>query len=104
MDSTPHPATDADRTVVRHVDGNALAGLLADVFATDITVAVMVCAGCGARGPLGGADVEDDGVAAIVRCRSCTHTMLTVLRCADGLTLRVGALDRIELPREIPSA
>lgn len=98
MENTRHPETGSGSIVVRHVDGNALAGLLAEVFAADVTLAVMTCGGCSASAPLGAADVEDDGVAAIVRCRSCTHTMLTVLRRADGLSLRMGALHRLDLP------
>jgi hypothetical protein len=38
-----------------HLDGNAAAGLLAEVFTVEATTAVVTCAGCGASGPLGAA-------------------------------------------------
>ncbi|WP_106813850.1 DUF6510 family protein [Microbacterium timonense] len=80
------------------VDGNAAAGLLWDVFGTDVTTLVGVCGGCGSAAPLAEAVVELDEVAAIVRCRTCTHTLLTVLRQGDGVRLVLGMLG--ELVRE----
>ncbi len=69
------------------VDGNVLAGLLAGVIDADATTLVGVCAGCGTEAPLAETVVEIDEVAAIARCRSCTHTLLTVLQ--DGARVRV---------------
>ena len=80
------------------VDGNAAAGMLAEVFAVDITTMTGACGACGAVGPLAETDVELDDVAAIIRCRTCTHTLLTVLRVAGGVRLVVGSLR--ELVRE----
>jgi DNA-directed RNA polymerase subunit RPC12/RpoP len=57
-----------------------------------------VCGGCGSAAPLAEAVVELDEVAAIVRCRTCTHTLLTVLRQGDGVRLVLGMLG--ELVRE----
>ena len=71
-------------TATARVDGNALAGVLTEVFEGDVTARVGVCGGCGAAAPLAETVVELDDVAAIVRCRSCTHTLFTVLRDARG--------------------
>ena len=35
------------------LDGNAAAGVLAEVFAMDVTAAIGQCAGCGQQSPLG---------------------------------------------------
>jgi len=77
------------------VDGNAAAGLLSEVFRGDVTMLVGVCGGCGAEAALGETVVELDEVAAIVRCRSCTHTLLTVLRSGDSVRVVIGALQEI---------
>lgn len=77
------------------VDGNAAAGMLWDVFGTDVTALVGVCGGCGASAPFAETVVEIDEVAAIVRCRSCTHTLFTVLRDGQGVRLVLGALHEI---------
>ena len=74
------------------VDGNAVAGMLWDVFGADVTVLVGVCGSCGAAARLAEAVVELDDVAAIVRCRGCTHTLFTVLRREDGVRLVMGSL------------
>jgi hypothetical protein len=79
------------------VDGNAAAGLLSEVFAGDPTIFVGTCRGCGAEAVLAEAVVEIDEAAAIIRCRSCTHTLLTVLREPAGLRLVVGTLRDLRL-------
>lgn len=77
------------------VDGNVLAGLLGDALDGDVTLLVGVCAGCGAVAALAETVVEIDDVAAIVRCRSCTHTLLTVLRDDHGVSVVIGMLHEL---------
>lgn len=81
--------------VAMTVDGNALAGMLADVFDGEVTMLVGVCGGCGSAAALAEAVVELDDVAAIVRCRSCTHTLFTVLRDGDAVRVILGALGEL---------
>lgn len=77
------------------VDGNAVAGMLWDVFGADVTVLIGVCGSCGAEARLAEAVVELDDVVAIVRCRACTHTLFTVLREGDGIRLVIGSLEEL---------
>jgi hypothetical protein len=77
------------------VDGNAAAGMLWDVFGTDVTALVGVCGGCGSAAPFAETAVELDEAAAIVRCRSCTHTLFTVLRDDAGTRVILGTLHEI---------
>ena len=84
------------------VDGNAAAGMLADVFAGDVTSIVGVCAGCGSIAPLAEAVVEIDEVAAIIRCRGCTHTLATVLRGEAGTRIVIGMLRELEVRAGVP--
>lgn len=74
------------------VDGNAVAGLLADMFGGEPTLLVGVCGGCAASAPLAEAVVELDDAGAIVRCRSCTHTLFTVLRAGDEVRVTFAQL------------
>ena len=74
------------------LDGNAAAGILSEIFVGDVTQCMGVCGGCGAVAPLAEAVVELDEVAAIVRCRGCTHTLLTVLREAGEVRVVFGTL------------
>lgn len=83
------------------VDGNAVAGMLADVLRPDATLVQLTCGHCGQRSILAETRVELDEVGAIVRCRSCTRTLFTAMRVEGGsVTLRIGGL-QLEFPREV---
>lgn len=71
------------------VDGNALAGVLQEFAAVDPTRWVIECATCSDAQPLARWVVEVDRSSFIVRCRSCTRTLATLLRDATGVTLRI---------------
>jgi hypothetical protein len=49
------------------LDGNAVAGLLQEVFAVEMTTAVGTCGGCGTAGPVGAAHVYR-GAGIVLRC------------------------------------
>lgn len=54
----------------RHLDGNAVAGLLQEVFAAEITTARRVCDGCGQEHPIG-AHRAYAGASTVLRCPGC---------------------------------
>jgi DNA-directed RNA polymerase subunit RPC12/RpoP len=76
------------------VDGNCLAGMMGDLFGADVTALVAVCSGCGTEARVAEAVVELDSHAAIVRCRSCTRTLFTLL-LQDSPRFVVGTLGEI---------
>lgn len=78
------------------VDGNAIAGLLAEALEGDATTLVGVCRECGSRASLAQTLVELDDFAAIVRCRTCTHTLFTVLRQDGVLRLVIQSLRELQ--------
>jgi hypothetical protein len=98
-----HPAEEGGDAIVRHVDGNAIVGSLADLFAIDPSVLVLTCGHCGAAGPLAETVVEDDARCAIVRCRRCARTLLTLLREDTGASIRIAALAGLDAPRPATS-
>ncbi|MEU1970310.1 DUF6510 family protein [Microbacterium sp. NPDC019599] len=69
---------------VERLDGNALAGVLAEFMSGDASMLRITCRHCGTQGDLAEAVVERDGVGAIVLCHGCEHTLLVILRDADG--------------------
>ena len=81
------------------LDGNAAAGILSDIFVGDVTSVIGVCGGCGDVAPLAEAVVELDEFAAIVRCRSCTHTLVTVLREPEQTRVVFGTLREFVVAR-----
>ena len=58
------------------LDGNAIAGLLSDVFSAEMTTAEGTCANCGARGPVAETVVYLRAPGTVVRCRSCSSVMM----------------------------
>ena len=56
------------------LDGNAVAGLLQQVFGGDLTTAIGTCGSCGASGPVG-AMFLFQGAGGVLRCPHC-HTAL----------------------------
>lgn len=78
-----------------HLDGNVLAGMLSGLFAVDATMLTVECRGCGAAARVADTAVELDDAAAIVRCRTCTHTLFTVMEHEGKLQIIVESLRSI---------
>ena len=60
----------------RYLDGNALGGPLAELFAPDLTAATVTCANCGGEKPLAAHQVYPDAPAMVVRCPGCTSVVM----------------------------
>ena len=58
------------------LDGNAIAGLLVDVFGVETTTAEGVCASCGARAEVAEAVVYLRAPGTVARCRSCGNLLM----------------------------
>ena len=67
------------------LDGNAIGGLLASVFGTDMTMAVSTCGSCGAVTVVAELAVYMPGLGTVVRCRSC-ESVLMVFVSLHGTT------------------
>jgi hypothetical protein len=63
---------------VTGLDGNAAAGVLAEVFGGDVTAAGTVCAACGAYRFVGELVAFVEGPGTVLRCRSCSGLMIVV--------------------------
>ena len=60
------------------LDGNAVAGLLQQLFAVEMTTAVGTCAGCGASDAVGAVRVYH-GAGAVLRCPHCNAVLLKIV-------------------------
>ena len=61
------------------LDGNAVAGLLQEVFAVEMTTANGTCNACGASNPVGALHVFR-GAGVVMRCPDCHEVMVTIVR------------------------
>jgi hypothetical protein len=60
------------------LDGNVAAGLLSELFCCEPSGAVIICAGCGASGPIGSLLAYGLEMGAILRCPICDTAVLRV--------------------------
>jgi Family of unknown function (DUF6510) len=87
----------------RHVDGNALGGVLSEVFVVDLTVATTTCAGCGSVAVLAVLDVFLDAPGAVARCRSCGAVQLRLVRSETRTWLDLRGIRALEIPTVNPA-
>jgi hypothetical protein len=65
------------------VDGNAIGGLLIEVFGTEMTTAVGTCGSCGAVSQVAELAVYRPGLGTVVRCRACDAVLMALVRIRD---------------------
>ncbi len=64
----------------RKLDGNAIGGLLREVFAMEMTAARGTCAACGAVNEVGRVHVYVHAPGTVVRCPDCEQVLMRVVR------------------------
>jgi hypothetical protein len=79
------------------VDGNALAGPLAEIFAVDLTAAVGRCAGCGRTGAVGTLRVYMRAPGLVARCPSCDTVVVRLVPGPDRIWLDLRMVS-LEIP------
>ena len=76
------------------LDGNAIAGDLAQLLVT--TAALAVCAHCSAEGPLGGG-VLYRGAGSVLRCRSCGSVLLRIVNAPGRMYMELTGVRCLEI-------
>ena len=61
------------------LDGNAVAGLLQEVFAVEMTTALGTCGKCGAMGTVGAMHVYR-GAGIVMRCPRCDNALVRIVK------------------------
>jgi Zn finger protein HypA/HybF involved in hydrogenase expression len=67
------------------LDGNAVGGVLAEIFAVEMTAAVGTCAACGATGAVATLRVYMHAPGVVVRCPKCESVLMRIVK-DDGRT------------------
>jgi hypothetical protein len=80
------------------LDGNAAAGLLREVFGSEMTTAVGTCGGCGAVAPVGAVHVYRSA-GMVLRCPTCEAVLLRIVESESRLWVDLSGLRSIELRR-----
>jgi hypothetical protein len=79
------------------LDGNAVAGLLQEVFALEPTGGRGTCAACGMVEWVGGLHAYVHAPGAVVRCPGCEAVLLRIVRTGDRYLLDLRGLRVLEL-------
>lgn len=79
------------------LDGNAVAGLLGELFAAEATVALVSCASCGAEGAVGTVHVYARGPGVVLRCPGCTGVLMRFARVHGRLVADLRGVGRLDL-------
>jgi Family of unknown function (DUF6510) len=69
------------------LDGNAVAGLLQEVFAVEMTTAIETCNTCGSNDQIGALRVFR-GAGIVMRCPRCDNALVTIVE--DGPRVWIG--------------
>ena len=62
------------------LDGNAIGGLLIEVFGTEMTTATGICGSCGAVSQVAELAVYRAALGTVVRCRTCDAVLMTFVQ------------------------
>jgi hypothetical protein len=68
----------------QRLDGNAAAGVLAEIFTFEVTTARAACAHCGATGEVGAQMAYVTEIGTVVRCAACDNPLIRVVRQDEG--------------------
>lgn len=80
------------------LDGNAIAGLLREIFTVEMTLAESTCGGCGAVHPVGRVDVYLNAPGVVVRCPSCEQVLMRIVHGKGRYWLDLAGIRRLEFP------
>ncbi|MDZ4866471.1 MAG: DUF6510 family protein [Alphaproteobacteria bacterium] len=79
------------------LDGNAAAGRLMDVFARDMTGAMVTCEGCGVESALATLALYGGAVGLVLRCRGCDAVNLRLTNTGRAIHLDLRGASRISI-------
>lgn len=85
--------------MIGHVDGNALAGPLSEIFEFDATLAITDCLGCSDIAMLAEAMVYgDNGHGLVVRCKNCGGVLMVIVPEPEHTKLDMRGLAWLQVP------
>jgi len=82
---------------MQRLDGNAIGGLLLEIFGTEMTMSTGVCGTCGATGPIAELHVYVRAPGAVVRCARCEAVLMKIVRAGNRAWLDLRGLRSLEL-------
>ena len=92
--------TDINRELM--LDANATAGLLYEIFGTEMTASPTECANCGNQGEIGALLAFTQGPGIVLRCSGCEQVVLRITQLPNEILLDARGAVYIRLARAKP--
>jgi hypothetical protein len=86
---------------VIELDGNAIAGDMANIFGVDLTMARATCAHCGATSFLAESVVYMRGPGDVARCRTCAAVLMVLVTIHGVTCVDLQGMAQLELPEAL---
>ena len=81
------------------LDGNAIGGLLVELFGVDMTLAVATCGSCGARGVVAEVEVYVRCPGTVARCPACGAVLMRVVEGRGRAWIDLQGVRSLEIGR-----
>ena len=81
------------------LDGNAVGGLLHEVFAVEVTASPAECANCGNVSAVGGLMAYTQAPGAVLRCPACGSVMMRIVETPNGILFEARGVKHFHLKR-----
>jgi hypothetical protein len=81
-----------------HLDGNAAAGTLSEIFTLEATTAIATCAACGATGAVGGVHVYLSDMGTVLRCPACTAVLMRIVHTPGAVRMDMRGVGQLAWP------
>jgi hypothetical protein len=78
------------------LDGNAVAGLLGEIFAGEVTTAVGTCDGCGSSDAVGAIHVYQ-AAGTVLRCPHCEDVLIKIVKDGERIWMDLRGLRTLQL-------
>jgi Family of unknown function (DUF6510) len=79
------------------LDGNAVGGLLREIFALELTTARSTCRACGRIAEVGALIVYAHAPGVVLRCPACEAVLMRVVRGGGRIWLELAGMRSLEL-------
>jgi hypothetical protein len=79
------------------VDGNAISGLLREIFTMEMTTADAACGHCGTINAIGRIEVYMHAPGTVMRCPSCEQVMMRIVRAKGRYWVDMSGVRWMEL-------
>ena len=80
------------------LDGNAIAGMLHELFGVEMTLSASACAACGATRAVAELEVYVRAPGTVVRCPSCRGVIMRLVRGRDRTWIDMSGVRSLEIP------